>query len=416
MPSDNPSPIPAFMAQLNLRDYSGLELFWRQGAANTTTFPTFDTEAGEGLYEDWLDVLNGRGSQNVRSLGDEATAVSTIPSTISVGIDEDDRVYIQGARHRLTVYGHTTSVYGFALAGDLGGAGPPYRSVASGEWIRGLVSEGATIGILPSTGGYARFSIPPSAQTFQSVVTKIREVGSVNDADDPSNIQTVLETRDNNENNNAGRNFRWWMDDSGHIGWSCVQSLAASASPITWVNTNFRDLLGFSGNEAVLNDGSNNYQIADYPAKACLVPSRPLERITRSVDKVDAAVRLVNGRVVGNLAGAYQSVSLTFWIDGPADCFDLHRHWLERVVPYMQRGARVSWYGEWGDPRRGLSGYDVTESQPAYDLLYTSEVDGERGRYRGRVAMDAEGRVTVEWPQPLRRRAPMTLVLEKAED
>lgn len=417
MPSYNPSPIPAFMAELDLRDYSGVEVFWRQGAVNTTTLPTYDTEAGEGWYEDWLDFLNGRGSQTGRSLGDEVSAASTVPSTVSIGIDEDDRVYVQGARHSFTVYGHGSAVYGFSVAGDApDGGGPPYRTTASNEWVRGLCETVGTIGLVPSTGGYARFAAPPSYQTFQSVITKLRDLGDENDADDPSNVNVVLEQRDNNENDNANRNFRWFVTDAGHIGWACRSSVAASASPVTWVSTGLRDLMGFSGNEPISNDGFSNYQIGDYPAQACLVPTRPVETLTRHSDRVDAAVGLVNGRIVGNLAGTYQHVDVAFWIDGPMDSTNLHRHWLERVTPYMSRGRRVSFYGEWGDPRRGLLGYDVTETQPAYDLLYTSEQDGEYGRTRSRVALDESARTVVQWPGSLRRRAPAVLLLRKAED
>lgn len=418
MPGNNPSPIFALFAELDLRDFSGLELFYRQGAANTTSFPSFDTAAGEGRYEDWLDVLNGRGSQTPRTLQAEATAAKTFPSTITVGLDAEDRVYIEGARHSFTVYGHGVSNFGFSTAGDApDGGGPPYRTTASGEWVRGLCEASATIGIVPSTGGYARFSIPPTRQYFQAVPTKLRALGAENDADDPANVETVLEYRDNSENDAVNRNFRWWIDDSGHVGWSCRSSVAASASSVTWVNTSFRDLLGFSGNETVASDGLGaNYQVADYPAQAAIVPSRPVETLTREADHVDAAVGLVNGRIVGNDAGTYERLALSFWMDGPADATDLHRHWIDRVVPYMSRGRRVSFYGEWGDPRRGLLGFDVTAEQPAYDLLYTSEKDGERGRFRGRVSLDSGSRVSVSWPGSLRRRAPASLTLRKAED
>jgi hypothetical protein len=58
----------------------------------------------------------------------------------------------------------------------------------------------------------------------------------------------------------------------------------------------------------------------------------------------------------------------------------------------------------------------VTDSQDAYDLLYSTEKDGERARYRGRIDVDGGGSFVVDWPQANRRRAPMSLNIAKAED
>lgn len=412
MPSNNPSPRPAFAAEVNLRDFSGVEVF-KRNTTNTTTIATFTSS--QGRYEDWLDFLSGRGSG--RDLQDDLDSVATMPSTISIGINSSDRFYIECARHNFSITAND-GFFGFTAAGQgPAGSGPPYRLTATSEWTRGTYTL-STIGITPTTSG-GHFAIPEFPQMAQSAITLLRDRGNEGDADDTANTLT-LEGIDNAENDILNQRFRWFIDVDGYVVWSCDATENDASVGVTWVDTDFRDLLGFSGNETLLNTGSLswqvNYQKADYPAPMFITPTRPVERITRTAERVGSAVRLTSGQVVGHNIGTYQSIEVDWWIDGPVDEIDLHRHWLERVVPYMTKGQRVSFYGEWGDPRRGLISYGVTASQDAYDRLYTTEKDGERGRYRGRVSMNSSESETVSWPGRERRRAPVTITLQKAED
>lgn len=412
MPSNNPSPIPAFLAELSLRSFSGVEVF-RRDTTSTTTVATFTPS--QGRFEDWLDVLSGRGSGT--SLQEDLTSVSTTPSTITIGLDSSDRFYLECARHNFAITAND-GFFGFAAAGQAAAAaGPPYRLTATSEWTRGTYSL-STIGITPSTSG-AHFAIPEYPAMAQSAITILRNRGSVGDADDATPTLPI-EHRDNASNDVFTQRIHWFVDVDGHVVWAMDGTANIASVGVTWIDTDFRDLLGFSGNESLSSAGALpwivNYQVADYPAPACIIPSRPVERITRSAERIGSAIRLTSRQVVGHNIMTAQSVSVDWWIDGPADVTDLHRHWMERVVPYMTTGQRVSFYGEWGDPRRGLTRYGVTASQPSYDVLYTTEKDGERGRFRGRVAMIAAPTESVDWPGRERRRAPVALTLEQAED
>ena len=411
MPGNNPSPIPAFMAELNLRDFGGVTLFQRVGDGAAVALPALT--GTQGRYEDWLDFLNGRASQPGRDLVALATS-SFAATTFTVGIDSTDLFYVESDVENFTILAGS-SAFGLDGTETTTGAGP-FRMTASDNWTRGLL-QNASIALSSNTSGI--FTIPPTSAAnvywSQSVITAIRALGAEGDADDQTPTTLVLETIDNAAlaTTTTGR-IRWMMDDTGHITWAAPSSITSTA--LTWNSTAMRDMMGFSGNEAVAVVGNVARQVAEFPAKACIVPTRPLERITRESDRVDSAVRITNGNIAGNEVGTYQVVDLEWWVDGPVDSRDLHRHWTERVVPFLTRGSRVSWYGEWGDPRRGLVGFDVAGTQATYDLLYTSEKDGERGRYRGRVAVDWNAPQRVVWPSRMRRRAPATLRIQKAED
>ena len=51
-------------------------------------------------------------------------------------------------------------------------------------------------------------------------------------------------------------------------------------------------------------------------------------------------------------------------------------------MPYVPNGERCTFYQGWGDSRRALTSAEVDEDQLAYDLLYTSEDNGDVGRIR----------------------------------
>ena len=410
MPGNNPSPIPGFLTELNLRGFSGVTLFSRSEGGNVV-MPSFT--GTEGRYEDWLDFLNGRASQINRDFSSLASN-SFVATTFTVGLDSSDLVYVESDLENFTILASATAL-GFDGTETTTGAGPgPYRLTANDNWTRGLLKNVA-LSLSANTSGI--FSVPTGAtNTYwsQSVITALRELTKEGDADDPSSTALVLETVDNTALTTTTERIRWMVNDTGHITWAAPTSIASSA--ISWNSANFRDLMGFSGNETVDTAGNISSQTAEFPAQACIIPTRPLERITRSAERVDAAVRLTNGRIAGNEVGTYQSVELEWWMDGPVDSRDLHRHWTTRVVPYLVRGARVSWYGEWGDPRRGLISFGVKGTQATYDLLYTSEKDGERGRFRGRVAVSWSGEQSVNWPGRMRRRAPIRITLDEAEE
>jgi hypothetical protein len=51
----------------------------------------------------------------------------------------------------------------------------------------------------------------------------------------------------------------------------------------------------------------------------------------------------------------------------------------------------------------------ITADQPAYDLLYTSEDNGEYGRVRGSLTINT---LDLSYPTRLKRRVPVTIEVE----
>ena len=72
-------------------------------------------------------------------------------------------------------------------------------------------------------------------------------------------------------------------------------------------------------------------------------------------------------------------------------------------------GERINFYQGWGDSRRALRTAEVVGSQEAYDLLFTSEDNGDYGRIRGSL-LTAD--YDLAYPTRLRRRVPVTLEVE----
>ena len=114
---------------------------------------------------------------------------------------------------------------------------------------------------------------------------------------------------------------------------------------------------------------------------------------------------------MSNRIGSYVGETIRLFVDGPADIKDLTRHFTNHFVGYINQGARINVYQDWGDSRRALAEDDVTDSQRAYDLLYTSEENGFRGRVRG--SMSSTGPYQLTYPQRLRRRSPITIRIEE---
>tara|TARA_Y100000593_G_C4224202_1_gene293551 strand:+ start:54 stop:470 length:417 start_codon:yes stop_codon:yes gene_type:complete len=129
------------------------------------------------------------------------------------------------------------------------------------------------------------------------------------------------------------------------------------------------------------------------------------------VDIVATGKRKIAGGWVSNKIGSYRGETITFYVDGPADIKDLTRHFTDHFISYLNTGARVNVYQDWGDSRRSLAADDVDDTQRAYDLLYTSENNGFRGRIRAN--MMSSGPYQLTYPQRLRRRSPITIRIEE---
>ena len=90
MPLNNPSPNFALLSAFNARTWSNVNVFDR--GSNNVTLPTFAT--GEGIFDDAISFLNGRGSESGFAMSDLLQATAPFGTSWSVTINSSDKVVI----------------------------------------------------------------------------------------------------------------------------------------------------------------------------------------------------------------------------------------------------------------------------------------------------------------------------------
>ena len=395
MPLNNPSPNFALLSAFNARTWSGVNVFDR--GSNNISLPTFGL--GEGIYEDAISFLNGRGKDSGFSASDLLQAGSAFGTNWSMTINSDDKVVISCDSSFKVKVKSGDDVLGIERT-TYGTASTSYTSPL--DWTRGNgVNAGSIIFVDSSDANQFSFTLNASMKA-QDIVNCIRERGTTNDADDV-NTTDCIEELDSTANSN--QYISWYVNDSGHV--ECMYY--NTVSDISWVSTTFRDRLGFSGNESP--SGSTVKTLtADYPLPGSLFPSRPYQRHFLQTDTLTQARRKIGGGYTSNFIGSYIQSVLDFDLDALLDEKDLYRHFTNNFVQYIPTGERINFYQGWGDSRRALITSGINASQPAYDLLYTSEDNGDQGRIRASVLNN--GSIVLAYPNRLRRRVPVSMLME----
>lgn len=396
MPLNNPSPNFALLSAFNARTWSNTNVFDR--GSNNVTLPTYGT--GEGVYEDVISFLNGRGSESGLAMSDLLNATKTFGTNWSVSINSSDKVLIScddAFKVRLKagsdVLGVGSSSYGTAAT----------SFTAPNDWIRGSDLKDSQYEFQNSAGS-STFSFDIQGKlNAQDLIVAIRERGVTNDIDDV-NTTNNLEKRDLTANT-ASTYIKWYINDNGHV--ECMYSNAVS--DITWVSTSFRDRLGFSGNESPTGTLFKTLS-ADYPCPGTLYPSRPYQDHHMQTQNVADSRRKIGGGYVSNFIGSYVQSILLFDLDALLDEKDLYRHFTNQFIQYVPPGERINFYQNVGDSRRALITSGITADQVAYDLLYTSEDNGNTGRIRASVLNTDT--VNLAYPNRLKRRVPVSLTME----
>lgn len=387
----------------NARQWSAAGLFNR-GAADTT-LPTYSGRDA-GRFVDPCDFLHGRGQSTAESLPGALAAAWTASGaggTATCGIDSANRFYIEssavdfalGASADNTIFGLDAAGYGL-----VGGA-PPFRRTATEPWRLGPILN-ASFSVDP-TGAPAAFTVGAS-RYWQDLPTAIRALGST-DADD-RNATGNLQALDVAIN---GASAKWLIDETGHVVTAWRTGTMAS---VTWVDTDFRDRLGFSGLESVASSGFVDYLRADYPLPGAVLLVDGLELHTIGSVSTRQVRDLSGGGVASISTDTHTVRTITGYLDGPSlgTARDTHRHFIgSKLRPgfaaYLDGSLRVSVYPRWGDPRRYLPPMAVTATRPAHDLLYTSGLDGYRGRVEACLARQAPGEVQIDWESEVRQHA-----------
>ena len=232
--------------------------------------------------------------------------------------------------------------------------------------------------------------------------TFLRASGS-GDADDLG--LTSLQALDNDAAGASADDITWNLTSSGFT--QCT--FRTSLGGITWVSTALRNLLGFTGLETAVVDGTRSRLTSTYRIQGVLFPSRPYQNHHLKVENLSQSRRKIGGGYTSNYIGTYVTSSLLFDLDANLDSHDDYRHMTNKFAPLCSNGEQVNFYQAWGDSRRTLISEDVNADQPAYDSLYTSEGNGDTGRIRGTL-LTAE--FDLSYPTRLRRRVPVNMEIE----
>lgn len=401
MPNALCGPRGAITTEVDATEWAGVTLF--TVGLNSAVAPSDWT-----TFRDVIDLLNGRGCGQVfygagAYVADLATDASTATgTTVTADINRDDRIVLTftGATAVTLAAGAGNAAWGFDPAGQAAAlVGGNYVLTAVSDWQRGNVQNQQ----LSLTRGASSGLAPADAYRTHTLVLALRQWGSA-DLDDTaptSNVQHL----------DSGAS--WGVDADGHV-WR-AWDVGLSAAP-TWVSTTFRDALGFTGQEASTSDGDLRILTATYPCRWLLTPSRPWEAVLRARDSAGSAVRASDRGAYSVTWSQWDRLDVTGYIDGPADRIDRQDHWLRDVWPYMPPGGLVTLYQDWGDGRRGRRTADTGPQASGgltlpYSTLYTSQRDGEYGRWLCRLDVEASRLGRVQWAGRMQRRSEVQMSL-----
>ena len=398
MPLNNPAPNFGLLTSFDVTGQSGTTVFTRSGGS-AVALPTFSS--GQGGYEDVLFFLNGRGV-DASFKADHQLSLATFGASWSMTINQDDKVTIQAnAQFKVTSTG-SSDPFGFGSSTLLSSlVGSVYVLSAPNDWTRGLIDlDNVSYRIDESGGSSNTFNIPSIKSDVQDVTCFIR---GYNESDADSFGLSSLQALDNTAQTST--DITWALTVDGHT--QC--HYRTSRGDITWNNTTIRNLLGFTGEESPVVDGSHSRLTSTYKNQAVLIPSRPYQEHHLSVQNMSQSRRKIGGGYTSNFIGSYITSILRFDLDALLDESDDYKHFTNNFLPLVSSGERINFYQSWGDSRRALITSQVNASQPAFDLMFTSEDNGAYGRVRGSLTT---AEYDLSYPTRLKRRVPVDMEIE----
>jgi hypothetical protein len=397
MPLNNPAPQFGLLTAQDVRDLSATKIFTR--GATAVNMPTFSV--GEGVYEDAVLLLNARESADDNSATGQLTTSKTFGSSWSATISADDKVTITSDVEFTLTKSGTDDPLGFGssvVSSVL--VGSDYVATAINDWERGALDLTNTTYTINEVGGSGSFTFPDVQLKIQDVTVLMRS-RSTSDADD-FGLKSIEQV---DQEEMSSDSIAWSITDDGHA----LCHYLTSLGDITWNSDTMRDKLGFTGDETPTTSGGFSTLISTHKVEGVLIPSRPFQAHHLRVTNQSQARRLIGGGYVSNHIGSYITSVLRFDLDALLDADNDYKHFTNRWLPLASMGERVNFYQGWGDSRRSLRTAQTTASQDAYDLLYTSEDDGEYGRLRcSMITSELE----LTYPLGLRRRVPVTVEIE----
>ena len=395
MPLNNPAPRFGLLTAYDMRDHSGLEVFTRSGGS-AVSLPTFSS--GQGVYEDAVFFLNGRAADSVVYASGDLGTVATFGSNWTVAISSADKITVSNDDPFTIQSTGTDDPLGF-------GASPITAVLTSGSYVATAPSDWAR-GLLDLTNveytivGSSTFTFPNTLLPFQDVTVWLRNRATINDAD-AFGLDSI-EALDRTAQGSTG--LAWSINDEGYT--QCYYLTVIG--DITWTSTAIRNQLGFTGNETTTTAGNFSLLTSTHKNAGVIIPSRPYQSHHLRAENLSQRRRKIGGGYVSNYIGSYVTSTLNFNLDALLDTTDDYRHFINKWLPLCSGGERVNYYQGWGDSRRALRTDQITGAQAAYDLLYTSEDNGDQGRVRGSmITTDYD----LRYPG-LRRRVPVSMEIE----
>jgi len=368
-------------------------------------------DADAGIYESAPAFLHGHGSGESFAGAVQAAWLAAVGSgACVVSLTGSDRIRITATSD--FEIGSGADWLGFDAAGHglTAGGGPTYSRTAGGEWTRGVIDlRSKTLTITPSGGSPFTVMAAGKRGIVQSVITLLR-AQSHGDADD------CLYTLQATENAAHSTSYiRWLVSDTGYVQRTRPSGVAGAIT--AWVDTAFRDRLGFNGTESEALSGGVYVLTASSPLPG-FARVQGIRRFARWYDEQTATTEQTDGDLVGYRKGSSSGRVMQFWLAGPAQgaTADRERHFAEHFWPYAPLGAPITVWRHWGDPRRTLATRASTGSQELYDLLYTAERDGDRGRFRFLRDKTDETKRVVEYEANVQTAQLINIVLRNRVD
>jgi hypothetical protein len=306
--------------------------------------------------------------------------------TVEVTITASDRIRLASTQPFGLDGGDNNYIFGLPVAGAIAAydGSTWFEVFGTSDWVRGVLQDAK----LTFTTAFGSGSLYTGF--FQDIPTFIN---TSTNADSLTDLDVS--------------GYGWLIDDDGYTWFTRRGGLPA----MTWVNTNLRLFLGYTGDETAVvgNSGTNYYVKSTYPCRGIIVPTRPVFRQQLQAAQEAVGARTFGGGWVGAVMGTFNRFLVSWYLDGPADCVDLHQHWVRYILPRLHVGAPINFYQDWGDSRRTR----FAQENYAYSSTETVELNGYRGRFEGYVA-DSSGATVIGWEKTLRRRAPVSLLIEEA--
>lgn len=399
----NPNPAPNFalMSSVDISAFSG-SFFTRTATISANIF-------NKTVYEDMITFLNGRGMQVGYDLPAQLLASSTFGTNWHIGIDNNDKVEISSTHAFEIKFNSASTLVGnkdilgignnFVLytgGATIGSPRLPYKVTAPFDWERGEIIAFSYI-IEEVGSGTASFTWN-FVGGAQDLIVACRARGN-GDLDDSTECLEQIDI-----DKHPGNDIRYYLNDEGKV----VTSYLVVPN-ITWDSIEFRNRLGFTGNETVQNINFYSVVVADNYCPGVLIPSRPYQDNYLDVLNSSESRRKIGGGYVSNYVGTYISTNLMFDLDARLDQIDLYRHFTNNFINYISSGERINFYQVLGDSRRSSISASYTVNQPAHDLLYTSSRNGYEGRVRASMRNES---FSLSYPTRLRKRVPINMRLE----